>query len=393
MTLKKLDENQVEKLTNRFREHPLFLTCQQAFRHYMASMEQFDFTSEELFVEVATVIDKILYEPNDAPQYIEGLWDNLKIKLKSRSSVIPPQSDLNMVCGVLFYVVAAALCLHWREYYNIEIVGLLRQTVEKKRLFIDENEQEEIIENLCRHAEGLEEWINQYEESRQWLSDEIETCLRKRKLEQKEVDSTKHKKDYSKYSFELTFPNRLKGKENQLLEWLHDDLLDKHLIADYDINLCRELAHLVTDIAGKNKLIFSSVFSGKDTEYHIVWTGKKVELRYFISQLKARQVLSWKKGPGIWQITRNRIWYRNNKGEIVQFGETDFGKGNKPASTNKLDKIIDFIAPDKKKSKDIIQDEINEDFEEYSNHELKNKNNRREKLSNGYRDTTHKGWE
>lgn len=171
--LKNLEKSQEEKLRSRFREHPLLLTCQRAFRHYMASMESFNFTSEDLFVEAATVIDEIFDAPTDAIQYIEDLWDNLKIKLKGRTQPVPSQTDLNTVCSVLFYVVAATMSLHWREYYNKEIVGLLRQLVEKKGLFIDEDEQKEIIENLCKHSEGLEAWINEYEDSEEWLTDEI----------------------------------------------------------------------------------------------------------------------------------------------------------------------------------------------------------------------------
>lgn len=177
MMLKNLEKSQVEKLRSKFREHPLLLTCQQAFRHYMASMESFNFTSEDLFVEAAIAIDEVFDSPTDAPQYLEDLWDNLKIKLKSRTQPIPSQADLNTVCGVLFYVVAATMSLHWRECYNKEIVGLLRQIVGKKGFCVNEEEQKDIIENLCKHSEGLEDWINEYEDSGVWLKDEIETCL------------------------------------------------------------------------------------------------------------------------------------------------------------------------------------------------------------------------
>lgn len=177
MMLKNLEKSQVEKLRSKFREHPLLLTCQQAFRHYMASMESFNFTSEDLFVEAAIAIDEVFDNPTDAPQYLEDLWDNLKIKLKSRTQPVPSQSDLNTVCSVLFYVIAATMSLHWREYYSKEVVNLLRRKVEKERMLTDEDEQNEIIKNLCKHSEGLEDWINEYEDSGVWLTDEIETCL------------------------------------------------------------------------------------------------------------------------------------------------------------------------------------------------------------------------
>lgn len=394
MKLRKLEENRAEKLKRRFHDHPLLLTCQSAFHHYMADMSQYDFTSEDLFLVASEVIDTIFEEPASAPQYLEGLWDNVKIELKTNNSVIPPQEDLNTVCKVLFYVVAATLSLHWKTYYNTELVSLLFQAVDDKRAFDGTEEQRRIISNLCKHSEGLEEWINEYEDSRDWLTDEIEACLRKRKPEPQKEESKKQPKDYSKYSFELILPERFKGKENKLLEYLYAELKDKHFIADYDVKLDRELAHLIPNIAEKNKLAFNNVFSGQDTDYHILWIGDKVELRYFLSQLKEREALSWKTGPGIWQVTRNRIWWRNNKGEIVQFGVEDFDKGNKPKNTTELDKILDFIAPVvSRKAKDTIREEVREEFEENSNYELTHKNNRGEKLHGGFRDTTHKAQE
>ncbi len=177
MKLRKLEEKRAENLERRFHDHPLLLTCQSAFHHYMADMLQYDFTSEDLFLVAAEVIDAIFEDPASAPQYLEGLWDNVKIELKTNNSVIPPQEDLNTVCKVLFYVVAATLSLHWKTYYNTELVSLLFQAVDDKRAFDGAEEQRRIISNLCKHAEALEDWINEYEDSRDWLTDEIETCL------------------------------------------------------------------------------------------------------------------------------------------------------------------------------------------------------------------------
>lgn len=177
--LKKLSLNLQERLKDRFRDHPLMQTCQKVFLHYMASMEQFDFTAEDLFVEVSEVIDSILGNPQGARQYLENLWDTLKIKLKRKAPTPPPQADLEMVCGVLYYVVAAIFCLHWREFYNTELVNMLRDTVERKRLFSDD--EEEIISNLCHHADALDDWINHYDDSDKWLSDEIADVINSRK--------------------------------------------------------------------------------------------------------------------------------------------------------------------------------------------------------------------
>ena len=44
-------------------------------------------------------------------------------------------------------------------------------------MFNDVEEQREVIANLCSHAEALLEWINGYEDSETWLSDEIAASL------------------------------------------------------------------------------------------------------------------------------------------------------------------------------------------------------------------------
>ena len=253
--LKNIEKSQVEKLRSKFREHPLLLTCQQAFRHYMASMESFNFTSEDLFVEAAIAIDKVFDSPTDAPQYLEDLWDNLKIKLKSRTQPTPTQADLNIVCGVLFYVVAATMSLHWREFYNKEIVGLLRQIVGKKGFCVNEEEQKDIIENLCKHSEGLEVWVNEYEDSEDWLSDEIGTCLRDNQaMEPKRKLNSKPEKQHG-----VEYPVFSKGS----------GVTDDHIVALYRLLTTRGWISTQTCLVD-----FKRLFSGKSNECEIIWTGQ-----------------------------------------------------------------------------------------------------------------------
>ena len=179
--LKKLNQNPRENLRSKFRDHPLMLTCSAVFHHYMADMEQFDFTEEDMFVEVAKVLDNILGNPSGAQQYISELWDDLKIDLKRQSQTSPPQADLDTVCGVLHYVVAATLSLHWHSFYKESLVGQIREIVADKHIFPTEKEQERIIDNLCKSAVKLDEWINHYDESSEWLSDEIALAINSRK--------------------------------------------------------------------------------------------------------------------------------------------------------------------------------------------------------------------
>ena len=101
-------------------------------------------------------------------------------------------------------------------------------------------------------------------------------------------------------------------------------------------------------------------------------------------------------------MTRNRIWYRKTdfelsettgtkhpKYECVQLGEHDLDKGNTPANTIELDRILDFIALPDNKAQNTISNEIHDSFHDYSDYEQKHENEGALMLSNGYRDTSH----
>lgn len=290
MMLKKLEESQKERLRSRFHEHPLFLTCQQVFRHYMAEMQSFDFSSEDLFVEAAYVIDTIFDDPQNASQYIDSLWDNLKITMKCKEKSAPPQDDLNIVCGVLFYVVAATLSLHWREFFNTEIVEKLYKIVEHKTLFSKDGEQEEIINNICCHSEGLEDWINEYEDSKEWLSIEIERCMQRAKPASK----IEKKTEIIKTTFNYNPKSLERAAINARLQGVYQ-LMTKEGV---------ELIPITTNLKD-----FIKVFSGEETTIRIAWIGYDNELHYIISEWIHRKYLM-KPKEGVWKVTAARFYHR-----------------------------------------------------------------------------------
>ena len=179
--LKTLSPSLETRLKSRFHDHPLWLTCQKVFHHYMASIDWNSFTSEHLFIKVAEVLDAIFYDPMSAKGYIHSLWDDLKIKFKTTPEYLtngnPSQQDLDTVCGILFYTVAAVLSLHWRSLYKEEIVGMLRDEVREKGMFKNVEEEHNIIKNLCMYSEGLEDWVIKYSKDQSCLSDEISYAL------------------------------------------------------------------------------------------------------------------------------------------------------------------------------------------------------------------------
>ena len=335
---KKLKPSPIEKLKSKFPDHPLLLTCEQTFRHYMASMELFDFTAEDLFVEVADVLDTIFCEPTSAPKYLQGLWDDLKIKMKQNARSASPQKDLDMVCGVLFYVVAATLSLHWREYYNKELVSQLRDIVERKGLFSNKDEQEQIISNLCSHAEGLDKWINQYDESDVWLSDEIKNCLsscNKPKNPPKGGPRTKNgNKDLIKTSFNYKPMGLETWERNFRLDAVFNDMQ-------------KEGAELIP--INTNKKDFLEIFSGDDTQKRIAWIGNANELHYILSEWVGRGYLP-KPKRGLWVVAAARFYHRKKDGNMwidENFTPEQLRKAGNPENPSEdLELIIEMLKPD-----------------------------------------------
>jgi hypothetical protein len=304
----------------------------------MASMELFDFTAEDLFVEVADVLDTIFCEPTSAPKYLQGLWDDLKIKMKQNARSASPQKDLDMVCGVLFYVVAATLSLHWREYYNKELVSQLRDIVERKGLFSNKDEQEQIISNLCSHAEGLDKWINQYDESDVWLSDEIKNCLSSCNKPKNPPKGGPRTKNGNKELIKTSFNYKPMGLET----WERNFRLD----AVFN-DMQKEGAELIP--INTNKKDFLEIFSGDDTQKRIAWIGYANELHYILSEWVGRGYLP-KPKRGLWVVAAARFYHRKKDENMwidENFTPEQLRKAGNPENPSEdLELIIEMLKPD-----------------------------------------------
>lgn len=418
----RLDLNQQEKINKRYHDHPLFCACQATFRNYLAGMHYLMFSPTEVFVESVGVIDDLLEEGTDRLEYIRSLWQNLIIRYKLWPLMHPGAGDdkeYETAVSSVLYTVALAMSRHSDSYFNDIIKDALLAEIDSHTSVVKQQE-DSVIASLSQYADGIEEWLCNYANSETYLSDDIDDVVHDRKprsllkiahnnknIDNKRKKAKNPKADYSKYSFALISKRKFKGRNSQLLEWLHDELKDKKFIVDFkDVIVDEELSQIL-DVDGKNKLVFNAVFSGADTEYHIVWTGTVKELGYFINQLEERGVLSWKEGPRKWQVTRNRIWQGKKELEnddetgkkhytyiYEPFKENAFNGSLVPANTTKLDEILDLIAPPVEKTpQHKIDDEVEEEFMSLSNFEEENENNEGQKISEGYREISHRAKE
>ena len=168
----KLNQSQIEKVRVKYRSHPLLIASSKAFGHYDACFQRLLFSPEEIFLEAAIVLDKLFTEPDSAKEYVGGLWNELKRKIRYWDKEAP-QEDLDKIVGAIFYVVAAVINLHYHHFFNDEVKVILLSDA-RKQMRVTAEEEEKFIIQLSLCAEGLEEWLKEYIESDELLSEEIQ---------------------------------------------------------------------------------------------------------------------------------------------------------------------------------------------------------------------------
>jgi hypothetical protein len=167
----KLSQNQVEKVSERYLNHPLLLACRKAFGCYEADLQGLLIAPEEMFLESAIILDDLLTDPNKSEDYVKSLWYQEKTKIK-RWVPQAPQDSLNKVAGAILFVVAGVLCLHWHSDFNEDLKEKILELA-RKNMNIDIDEEKRIIGELSGCAEGLEKWLNSYVETENYLSEDI----------------------------------------------------------------------------------------------------------------------------------------------------------------------------------------------------------------------------
>ena len=259
-------------------------------------------------------------------------------------------------------------------YTNYILPHTISRNDESKALF------EYLTPKDCQYIQNLmNEYVLYLETKKKEFSDD-RVKPESRKADKKVISY------YSRYSFQLNVKNKqleslyllLSQRDDKGKRFINGDLQNNN-----EVKKCIPLSQ--EEIKGIkpvdiDKMLFNQVFSGKETDVRIVWTGDAVELWYFINTLynykvDGKRLLSKSgAGPGIWQIVRNR--FMNGKprkvldertgkevetSEPIEFEEDAFShysKKNSLSDPSLLDAIIRKIAPPRDKSdKEIIEED------------------------------------
>ncbi len=131
---------------------------------------------EDLFREVSSLMDFLLYAENVNQRKVDGLWMLLINDIRSWKPDVA-EEDKMLMAGTVFTMARSILCHHTESRFRDKIHDMIENTLEKKLKIIDEQEQQEFLDNLSECAVKLDEWINHEDESNEWLSDEIDNVL------------------------------------------------------------------------------------------------------------------------------------------------------------------------------------------------------------------------
>ena len=274
-----LKQNKIKNLRNTFKEHPLLLTSYKVFYARQGRLNGLLVTPEDVFYESARLLDFLFVNPDITQRQVDSLWNKLLIDIRIWKADAS-EHDKRMVAGTVFQIVRAALTQHTESCYCEHICDLLNLTTERELEECDEKEQAEFNRRLIEQSPVLCEWINQYDNSDVWLSDQI-------------ADTIGGRKD------EKFIPS---GRTFSKTALLTDRLID---IICQRLNKANKLDANPDD--------FRKLFSGIDQVFFMTWKGTGGELRDLFKMLTDTKNQYAKPQRGYQQILESHFLDENGQ--------------------------------------------------------------------------------
>lgn len=142
----------------------------------MARLDALPVTHFDIFFEAAWLLDFLICKPGVSLHQVESLWTILLNDIRKWKTDVTDHDKL-MVSGTVFMVVRAVLTQHVESIYNETVCDLITQMLEQELSDCDEKEQIVFLERLREQSTALSDWINNYEDTDKWLSDEIADAI------------------------------------------------------------------------------------------------------------------------------------------------------------------------------------------------------------------------
>lgn len=327
---KLLTQNQIERLKERFRNEPLLKACQQTYRRYEESLEVLLVSPEDIFCLSVEVLDNILSYRDITQEYIDEIKSDIIVGIRRNWMSDAPPKEREMIANAALYVVAITMGFHWHSKYCYGIKEMLLHAIQGKQSF-NGKEEKQIIYDIVKQAEGLDDWINNYADNVDYLSDEIEEFLDSKN----QTAFSVHKKGREivvECEKAFVYNNKNSETRNAQLILLYKELKNNHWIA-----------------SSTDQKEFVNLFLGGISQYKVAWKGKKNMLRYLFKQwIDEKQWLKTPQGFGKWQMVCAHFYLIDKDQNELRIKEDELKNCSNPTESRMDDaqKVIELLNPE-----------------------------------------------
>ena len=372
---KTLPQEKVRRLRQSLPEHPLLKACQVAFTPRIALMDGLMVEAEDIFCVVAEVFDSLLKEDHPTQEIVEDLWTNLVINIRRQWQSDASEKDRMLVATAVFYIVRETLGHHWHSRYCNDLYDMLSVVIEKKKKQCDLDDEQDFLHRLDQCAAGLDDWINEYLASEEFLTDNISAIVDGKAVSIPRRKSGRRAKNLNEIVATFDYLPTLDDRNARLQAFFHS-LKGKYIDRKADLQT------------------FVDIFQNTSTSKKIVWIKEIILLKYLINRLEKLGYISSPHSYTKWHIVcahfqlREKSKHTNdNKTDdsyvIIDLTLTQFTKGRKaPKTHDELDRIIRILDP-KVNYEESLQDYL--DFQQEHDEKMDTK----DALANGLNTDLH----
>ena len=197
-----LNQEEKEKLRDKYEEHIFFRLANQSCKKYEREMKYFRFSPEDVFMEVLNVLDDLKAPNKNNDDLCDTLWDDLFCVFRERGENIPDE-ELDKAVAIVVSMVSICLTLLESIKYNGVNAKLILSLSQNYKEYRDILFSIQPYTNKVGIIE-LKEWLVGYMTCDTYMYDEVMDYLEEKneKVEVAKVSSyriaEKHKTNFAK---------------------------------------------------------------------------------------------------------------------------------------------------------------------------------------------------